>query len=177
VCAVVVGGGEQLNACRRFNLEKFVSEYTQGLIIVPSAESAYCGVVDDETAVVTGKRFRGVGKASVATLRGAAEEQSSAARTDGERVGKDCAAQTLRKARHQTSREIYQGVIFPHRSTRPVTVGALSYCGCQKTSELQVATYKSLIFCEDVGVNQVLRRCWQKEHKTPLKMRARSNRR
>jgi hypothetical protein len=69
-----------------------VSEYTQGLLIVPSGESVVDG---DDTVVITGGRFR----EAATSLRGAVEEQASASRTGGERAGKDCAAFTPRKGR------------------------------------------------------------------------------
>jgi hypothetical protein len=52
--------------------------------------------------VITGGRFR----EAATSLRGAVEEQASASRTGGERVGKDCAAFTPRKGRPQASQEI-----------------------------------------------------------------------
>jgi hypothetical protein len=75
-----------------------VSEYTQGLLIVPSGE---CVVDDGDTVVITGGRFR----EAAPRLRGAVEGQASASRTGGEGAGKDCAAFTPRKG-PQASQEI-----------------------------------------------------------------------
>ena len=61
-------GGNGHLTCPRFKLENVVSEYTQGLLIVPSGESVVDG---DDTVVITGGRFR----EAATSLRGAVEEQ------------------------------------------------------------------------------------------------------